>query len=206
MIRTGAAYKDGLRDGREFWMDGERVTDVTTHAAFKPMWTFKARMYDLHHEEATKAPLTYVEDNAVHSVFHRPPTTQQDWQDKWRRWTSCSRLWAASSPASATRPSARCGRCRTVATSWRRSIRASPPYRQPHPPGGGGDDPLPRFRQHRPQGRPLAPHFRARPDMMVHVTKETDAASSFAAPNTRPPPLMRTRPYLKPTGGRLDRH
>ena len=31
MIRTGEAYREGLRDGREVWMDGERVRDVTLH-------------------------------------------------------------------------------------------------------------------------------------------------------------------------------
>lgn len=31
MIRTGDAYRDGLRDGREVWMDGARVDDVTGH-------------------------------------------------------------------------------------------------------------------------------------------------------------------------------
>ena len=35
MLRTGQQYKDGLKDGREVWMDGERVKDITTHAHFK---------------------------------------------------------------------------------------------------------------------------------------------------------------------------
>jgi len=29
MIRTGEEYRDGLRDGREIRIDGERVADVT---------------------------------------------------------------------------------------------------------------------------------------------------------------------------------
>ena len=37
MIRTGAEYRESIRDGREVWMNGERVTDVTTHPAFKPL-------------------------------------------------------------------------------------------------------------------------------------------------------------------------
>ena len=34
--RTGAEYVDGLRgDGREVWIGGERVQDVTEHPAFR---------------------------------------------------------------------------------------------------------------------------------------------------------------------------
>ena len=34
---TGRRYVESLRDGREVWIDGERVDDVTTHPAFKDM-------------------------------------------------------------------------------------------------------------------------------------------------------------------------
>mgnify|MGYP006438414733 CR=1 FL=1 len=30
-IRSGAQYLEGLRDGREVWIHGERVEDVTNH-------------------------------------------------------------------------------------------------------------------------------------------------------------------------------
>ena len=29
--RTGRQFLEGLRDGREVWVDGEKVKDVTTH-------------------------------------------------------------------------------------------------------------------------------------------------------------------------------
>lgn len=32
---TGDAYLDSLRDGREVWIYGERVEDVTTHPGFR---------------------------------------------------------------------------------------------------------------------------------------------------------------------------
>jgi len=54
MIRTGEEYRAGLRDGREIWIDGERVADVTTHPAFKPIVDAKARMYDLAHDAAAE--------------------------------------------------------------------------------------------------------------------------------------------------------
>ena len=50
MIRTGDEYRAGLRDGREIWIDGERVADVTMHPAFMPIVDAKARMYDLAHD------------------------------------------------------------------------------------------------------------------------------------------------------------
>ena len=48
---TGARYIESLRDGREVWIDGERVADVTTHPAFKDMINALAGVYDL---QATK--------------------------------------------------------------------------------------------------------------------------------------------------------
>ena len=43
MIRTGDQYRDSIRDGREIHINGERVKDVTTHAAFKPLVDIRAR-------------------------------------------------------------------------------------------------------------------------------------------------------------------
>ena len=82
MIRTGEEYKQGIRDGREVWIDGERVKDVTTHPALKPIIDIKARMYDMAHEERYSGDLTYVEGNERHSIFYRPPLEQKDWHDK----------------------------------------------------------------------------------------------------------------------------
>ena len=47
MIRTGDEYRETIRDGRDVWIDGERVTDVTIHPAFKPIVDIRARIYDL---------------------------------------------------------------------------------------------------------------------------------------------------------------
>ena len=33
-IRTGKQYIESLRDGRQMWIDGELVTDVTTDRRF----------------------------------------------------------------------------------------------------------------------------------------------------------------------------
>jgi 4-hydroxyphenylacetate 3-monooxygenase len=61
MIRTGEEYRESLADGREVWIDGERVGDVTIHPAFKPIVDVRARIYDLAREPATAAVMTYVD-------------------------------------------------------------------------------------------------------------------------------------------------
>lgn len=43
---TGAEYTQSLRDGREVYIDGERVKDVTSHPAFRNSVRSLARLYD----------------------------------------------------------------------------------------------------------------------------------------------------------------
>ncbi|MFD3532916.1 4-hydroxyphenylacetate 3-hydroxylase family protein [Streptomyces sp. NPDC058664] len=47
MTRSGQEYLEGLRDGREVWLDGERVKDVTVHPAFRATAASFAGLYDL---------------------------------------------------------------------------------------------------------------------------------------------------------------
>jgi 4-hydroxyphenylacetate 3-monooxygenase len=84
MIRTGAQYRESLRDGREVWMDGVRVADVTTHPSFKPVVDIRARIYDMAHEDATRAVMTYADEKTGerNAVGLKLPYTQQDWHDK----------------------------------------------------------------------------------------------------------------------------
>jgi 4-hydroxyphenylacetate 3-monooxygenase oxygenase component len=57
---TGARYIESLKDGREVWLDGEKVQDVTTHPAFKGMVHELARIYDLQHSETYRDQMTFV--------------------------------------------------------------------------------------------------------------------------------------------------
>ena len=84
-IRTGEQYRESLRDGRQIWINGERVKDVTRHAAFKPVVDIRARTYDMAHEARFRDALTYEAGSERNSVAYKLPKTQQDWQDK-RRW------------------------------------------------------------------------------------------------------------------------
>jgi 4-hydroxyphenylacetate 3-monooxygenase len=84
MIRTGEEYRESLRDGREVWIDGERVADVTTHPAFKPIVDARARIYDLAHEPATEDVMSYEEEGERFATGLKPPRTQEDWHAKRR--------------------------------------------------------------------------------------------------------------------------
>ena len=82
MIRTGDDYRESLRDGREVWMNGERVDDVTAHPAFRPIVDVRARIYDMAHEPDHRETLTYDEDGETFAVGLKLPRTQADWWDK----------------------------------------------------------------------------------------------------------------------------
>lgn len=84
MIRTGDEYRESIRDGREIWINGERVTDVTAHPAFKPLVDIRARIYDMAHEEAHRDVMTYTdpESGEVNAIPQKPPRTVEDWHAK----------------------------------------------------------------------------------------------------------------------------
>src|SRR5947209_16334926 len=46
-MRTGAEYLRSLNDGRQVFLDGERVKDVTAHRAFREAARSAARLYDI---------------------------------------------------------------------------------------------------------------------------------------------------------------
>ena len=81
---TGAEYLESLRDGREVYVYGERVKDVTTHPMFKPLVDIRARVYDLQHDPLTRHLMTYQEDGETHAINNKLPISQQDWWDKRR--------------------------------------------------------------------------------------------------------------------------
>src|SRR5450432_276279 len=84
MIRTGNEYRESIRDGREVWIDGERVSDVTTHPAFRPIVDVRARIYDLAHERATQERMSYLDSETGERcpVGSKLPLTKADWHAK----------------------------------------------------------------------------------------------------------------------------
>ena len=58
--RTGQQYIDGLAEHpAEVWIRGEKVDDVTTHAAFRNGVRSLAALYDMQHDPATKDEMTF---------------------------------------------------------------------------------------------------------------------------------------------------
>ena len=55
---TGEEYIDSIRDGREVYLYGDRVKDVTTHPAFRNSVRMTARLYDALHDPKTRDVLT----------------------------------------------------------------------------------------------------------------------------------------------------
>src|SRR6202162_2086119 len=84
MIRTGTQYLDSIRDGREVYINGERVKDVTRHPMLKPLIDIRARIYDMQHATATREALSYQEAGEWNAIANKLPRTQQDWWDKRR--------------------------------------------------------------------------------------------------------------------------
>src|SRR5829696_4993313 len=83
-LRTGADYLAALRDGREVYLEGRRVADVTTEPGLRAVAETFARMYDLTHADAFRDTLTFVNDQGrrVSGAWIEPRTRQQL---EWRR-------------------------------------------------------------------------------------------------------------------------
>jgi 4-hydroxyphenylacetate 3-monooxygenase len=83
MIRTGQQYRDSIRDGRQVWINGERVRDVSVHPMFKPLVDVRARIHDMAHEAAHAPLMTYRDETGdVCAIGNKLPTTQDDWHAK----------------------------------------------------------------------------------------------------------------------------
>ncbi|MEQ1890317.1 MAG: 4-hydroxyphenylacetate 3-hydroxylase family protein [Alphaproteobacteria bacterium] len=78
---TGAEYLESLDDGREIWIYGERVKNVTTHPAFRNSARSVARLYDALHDPKTKDVLTTQTDTGNGGFthhFYRAPYSKDD--------------------------------------------------------------------------------------------------------------------------------
>jgi aromatic ring hydroxylase len=73
---TSAEYLESLRDGREVYIYGERVKDVTSHPAFRNTARMTARLYSALHDEKRKSKLLQPTDTGsggmTHAFFKAP--------------------------------------------------------------------------------------------------------------------------------------
>ncbi|WP_037974241.1 4-hydroxyphenylacetate 3-hydroxylase N-terminal domain-containing protein, partial [Streptomyces sp. NRRL WC-3742] len=74
--QTGEEYLESVRDGRDVWIYGERVTDVTAHPAFRNNARMVARLYDALHDPARNSELIVPTDTGsggfTHPYFKAP--------------------------------------------------------------------------------------------------------------------------------------
>jgi 4-hydroxyphenylacetate 3-monooxygenase len=68
---TGAEFLESLRDGRDVYIYGERVKDVTTHPAFRNSAASVALLYDALHAKETKDVLTAPTDTGSGGYTHK---------------------------------------------------------------------------------------------------------------------------------------
>ncbi len=68
---TGAEYLESLRDGREVYIYGERVKDVTRHPALRNSAVSAAKLYDALHDAKSKETLTTDTDTGSGGYTHR---------------------------------------------------------------------------------------------------------------------------------------
>jgi len=78
-LLNGRSYRDSLIDGRTVYICGERVSDVTSHPAFRNACRSVARLYDALHDPAQSDALTATDalGHRVHKFF-KPSCSAQE--------------------------------------------------------------------------------------------------------------------------------
>lgn len=78
-LLTGETYLESLRDGRDVWIDGERVKDVTVHPAFRNAARSVARLYDaLHDPDLAEVMVAEDRQGITTHPFFMPAYTTDD--------------------------------------------------------------------------------------------------------------------------------
>jgi 4-hydroxyphenylacetate 3-monooxygenase len=101
---TGDEYLESLRDGREVWIYGEKVEDVTTHPAFRNGVRSIARLYDGLHDPELRDVLTAPTDTGsggyTHPFFKAPHSAEDlvAGRDAIAAWQRMTYGWMGRSP------------------------------------------------------------------------------------------------------------
>ena len=101
---TGDEYLESLRDGREIWIYGERVKDVTTHPAFRNTVRMIARLYHALHDPDRRGSLTTETDTGNGNVthpFYKAPRSAEDLiasRDAIAEWARITYGWMGRAP------------------------------------------------------------------------------------------------------------
>ena len=101
---TGAEFLETLRDGREVYIYGERVDDVTTHPAFRNSAASVAILYDALHDKAQQdvlcAPTDTGSGGFTHKYFKAAHSREEviAQRDAIAAWARLSYGWMGRSP------------------------------------------------------------------------------------------------------------
>ncbi|ROO85563.1 4-hydroxyphenylacetate 3-monooxygenase [Actinocorallia herbida] len=99
--QNGAEYIESLRDGREVWIYGERVDDVTTHPAFSASVRSIARLYDGLHDGTVPTVPTDTGNGGYTHPFFRTPRSSEDLvtaRDAIEKWARLTYGWMGRTP------------------------------------------------------------------------------------------------------------
>lgn len=199
MIRTGDEYRASIQDGREIWINGERVEDPCVHPQIKPIIDIRARIYDMQHAPETQAATTFESDGERFAIGLRLPYEQKDWQDK----RDAVDLFMRDSRGIVTRVGDE-----TIGEMWSlwdgKDIlnEIDPRFSENierHIHQAIKDDPFHVSANTDPKGdRSKAPQDQD-PDMLVHVVKETDAGIVIRGAKYETAAAYSNQAFLKPT-------
>jgi 4-hydroxyphenylacetate 3-monooxygenase len=101
---TGAEFLQSLRDGREVYIYGEQVEDVTTHPAFRNAAASLAQLYDALHDAKMRDVLTANTDTGSGGYTHKffkAALSREDviaQRDAIAAWARISYGWMGRSP------------------------------------------------------------------------------------------------------------
>jgi aromatic ring hydroxylase len=102
--QTGAEYLASLDDGREVFIYGERVKNVTRHPAFRNTARMIARLYDALHDPQLKSKILTPTDTGnggfTHAYFKAPKTMEDLLQSRSAiaEWARLTYGWAGRAP------------------------------------------------------------------------------------------------------------
>jgi 4-hydroxyphenylacetate 3-monooxygenase len=102
--RSRSEFLESLRDGREVYIYGERVKDVTTHPALRNAAVSVAKLYDALHDANSKGVLTAATDTGSGGYTHKffkAARSRQDviaQRDAIAAWARITYGWMGRSP------------------------------------------------------------------------------------------------------------
>ncbi len=199
MIRNGEEYRNSIRDGREVYVNGEKVEDVPTHPMFKPVVDIRARIYDMAHEPETSDLMTYEEDGEKFALGLKLPYTQEDW---WKKRRSTDRVFEDIGGVVTRVGDETVGEMWSLFDGQDVLNEVDPQFSQnirDHIDKVIKGDPFHVSANTDPKGDRSKPPQEQDPDMLLHVVKETDAGIVVRGAKYETAAAYANQAFTKPT-------